>query len=141
MKPLFGVFRLELLNVLSLTQRDPPEEVAVPLPPKVRPVRLGGARSARRPGGPDEGQAEVYRRPDRGDSAGAPGQGHGQVGYSAAWGLPGHVLPLESALQQPGQGEAAALGGLEEENRRLKRMVDDQALNIQVLKDAMRKEW
>ena len=30
---------------------------------------------------------------------------------------------------------------LEDENRRLKRMVADQALNIQALKDALGKEW
>lgn len=30
---------------------------------------------------------------------------------------------------------------LEDENRRLKRMVADQALNIQVLKDALAKAW
>jgi putative transposase len=30
---------------------------------------------------------------------------------------------------------------LEEENRRLKRVVADQALNIQVLKDVLGKEW
>jgi putative transposase len=33
------------------------------------------------------------------------------------------------------------LRGLEEENRRLKRVVADQALNIQVLKDRLGKEW
>jgi putative transposase len=30
---------------------------------------------------------------------------------------------------------------LEEENRRLKRVVADQALNLQVLKDVLGKEW
>lgn len=33
------------------------------------------------------------------------------------------------------------LKALEDENRRLKRMVADQGLNIQVLKDALGKEW
>jgi len=37
--------------------------------------------------------------------------------------------------------EAARLRSLEEENRRLKRVVADQALNIQVLKDVLGKEW
>lgn len=37
--------------------------------------------------------------------------------------------------------EAKRLKGLEEENRRLKRLVADQALNIQVLKDVLGKEW
>ena len=37
--------------------------------------------------------------------------------------------------------EAKRLRGLEEENRRLKRVVADQALNIQVLKDLLGKEW
>jgi len=37
--------------------------------------------------------------------------------------------------------ELQRLKGLEDENRRLKRMVADQALNIQVLKDALGKEW
>lgn len=37
--------------------------------------------------------------------------------------------------------EAARLKQLEEENRRLKRVVADQALNIQVLKDVLGKEW
>ena len=37
--------------------------------------------------------------------------------------------------------EASRLKALEEENRRLKRLVADQALNIQVLKDVVGKEW
>ena len=39
------------------------------------------------------------------------------------------------------RGELQRLRALEDENRRLKRMVADQALNIQVLKDALGKEW
>jgi len=37
--------------------------------------------------------------------------------------------------------DAKRLRALEEENRRLKRVVADQALNIQVLKDVLGKEW
>ncbi len=37
--------------------------------------------------------------------------------------------------------QAKKLKAIEEENRRLKRVVADQALNIQVLKDALGKEW
>ncbi len=37
--------------------------------------------------------------------------------------------------------EASTLRALEEENRRLKRLVADQELNIQVLKDVLGKEW
>ena len=37
--------------------------------------------------------------------------------------------------------EARRLKGLEDENRRLKRVVADQALNLQVLKDALGKTW
>ena len=37
--------------------------------------------------------------------------------------------------------EAKRLRALEEENRRLKRVVADQALNIQVLKDVLGKPW
>lgn len=37
--------------------------------------------------------------------------------------------------------DAKRLRTLEEENRRLKRVVADQALNIQVLKDVLGKEW
>jgi len=37
--------------------------------------------------------------------------------------------------------EAKRLRALEEENQRLKRVVADQALNIQVLKDVLGKEW
>lgn len=40
-----------------------------------------------------------------------------------------------------GKAELQRLKALEEENRRLKRMVADQALNIQVLQDALGKEW
>lgn len=40
-----------------------------------------------------------------------------------------------------GKIELTRLKTLEDENRRLKRMVADQALNIQVLKDALGKEW
>jgi putative transposase len=39
------------------------------------------------------------------------------------------------------KSELQRLKALEDENRRLKRMVADQALNIQVLKDALGKEW
>lgn len=39
------------------------------------------------------------------------------------------------------QGELQRLKALEDENRRLKRMVADQALSIQVLKDALGKDW
>lgn len=37
--------------------------------------------------------------------------------------------------------QAKRLKVLQEENRRLKRVVADQALNIQVLKDVLGKEW
>jgi putative transposase len=37
--------------------------------------------------------------------------------------------------------EVKRLRALEEENRQLKRVVADQALNIQVLKDLLGKEW
>jgi putative transposase len=37
--------------------------------------------------------------------------------------------------------EAKRVRALEEENRRLKRVVADQALNIQVLKDVLGREW
>jgi len=37
--------------------------------------------------------------------------------------------------------EVRRLRGLEEENRQLKRIVADQTLNIQVLKDLLGKEW
>lgn len=37
--------------------------------------------------------------------------------------------------------ELRRLKALEDENRRLKRIVADQTLNIQVLKDALGKEW
>lgn len=37
--------------------------------------------------------------------------------------------------------EATRLKALEEENRRLKRIVADQAVNIPVLKDVVGKEW
>lgn len=39
------------------------------------------------------------------------------------------------------KSELQRLKALEDENRRLKRMVADQALNIQVLKDALGKDW
>ena len=37
--------------------------------------------------------------------------------------------------------DAKRLKALEEENRRLKRIVADQALNLSVLKDALGKDW
>lgn len=37
--------------------------------------------------------------------------------------------------------KAKRLRALEDENRRLKRIVAEQALNLQVLKDALEKEW
>ena len=39
------------------------------------------------------------------------------------------------------KAELVRLKALEDENRRLKRLVADQALNIVVLKDALGKEW
>jgi putative transposase len=38
-------------------------------------------------------------------------------------------------------GEARRLQQLEDENRRLKRLVADQALNLQVVKDLLGKKW
>jgi putative transposase len=37
--------------------------------------------------------------------------------------------------------EARKLRDLEEENRRLKRLVADQALDVQMLKEALSKKW
>jgi putative transposase len=37
--------------------------------------------------------------------------------------------------------EARKLRELEEENRRLKRLVADQALDVQMLKEALAKKW
>lgn len=39
------------------------------------------------------------------------------------------------------QSEARRLKQLEEENRQLKRIVADQALNLQVVKDLLGKQW
>lgn len=39
------------------------------------------------------------------------------------------------------QSEAVRLKGLEEENARLKRLVADQALDIQILKEVNSKKW
>lgn len=39
------------------------------------------------------------------------------------------------------EGEAKRLRELEEENRRLKRIVADQALNLQVLQDVLGRKW
>ena len=44
-------------------------------------------------------------------------------------------------MQAVARGPTERLKSVEEENRRLKRLVADQALNIQVLKDALGKEW
>jgi putative transposase len=38
-------------------------------------------------------------------------------------------------------GEAKRLRELEEENSRLKRIVADQTLNLQVLKDVLKRKW
>jgi putative transposase len=40
-----------------------------------------------------------------------------------------------------GVGDAKRLKALEEENRRLKRIVADQALHVAALQDALGKEW
>jgi len=40
-----------------------------------------------------------------------------------------------------GKAEVQRLKALEDENRRLKRIVADQALNLQVLKDALGRDW
>ena len=39
------------------------------------------------------------------------------------------------------KAELQRIKALEDENRRLRRLVADQALNLQVLKDALGKEW
>lgn len=48
---------------------------------------------------------------------------------------------LQEAERTGKTSDAKRLKALEEENRRLKRVVADQALNLQVLKDVLGKEW
>jgi hypothetical protein len=50
-------------------------------------------------------------------------------------------LKLETCQFHHETAETKRLRALEEENRQLKRVVADQALNIQVLKDVLGKEW
>ncbi len=70
-----------------------------------------------------------------------------QGGVTAKEVIRRHGIPLDTFYRWKrkyrGLGTAGLqrLKGLEDENRRLKGMVADQALNIQVLKDALGKEW
>jgi putative transposase len=52
-----------------------------------------------------------------------------------------HALPLESQVRRHGGEWRRRLRELEEENRRLKHMVADQALDIQALKAVLGKKW
>lgn len=70
-----------------------------------------------------------------------------QVGVTAKQVIRRHGISLDtfypSKRQYSGvnKPELHRLKRLEDENRRLKRVVADQALNIQVLKGALGKEW
>jgi putative transposase len=48
---------------------------------------------------------------------------------------------LAEVCRRIGVSEAQLLKALEDENRRLKRIVADQALNLQVVKDLLGKKW
>lgn len=53
----------------------------------------------------------------------------------------GDVLSLEGEVRRHGNLRREELKALELENARLKRMVADQALDIQMLKDLNAKKW
>jgi len=53
----------------------------------------------------------------------------------------GHLLPLETKCGSMDVSDAKHLKQMEDENRRLKCLVADQALNIQMLKDVNSKNW
>ena len=51
------------------------------------------------------------------------------------------AVSLEDEVRWTQLSEAKRLKSLEEENRQLKRLVADQALNLQVVKDLLGKKW
>jgi hypothetical protein len=53
----------------------------------------------------------------------------------------GDVLRMEAQIWGMDVSEARRLRGLEEENARLKRLVADQAVQIQILKEVDSKKW
>jgi hypothetical protein len=53
----------------------------------------------------------------------------------------GDVLRMEAQIWGMDVSEARRLRGLEEENARLKRLVADQAVQIQILKEVNSKKW
>jgi hypothetical protein len=53
----------------------------------------------------------------------------------------GDVLRVEAQIWGMDVSEARRLRGLEEENARLKRLVADQAVEIQILKEVNSKKW
>ena len=49
-------------------------------------------------------------------------------------------VPLEEAVRRPPSQRCERLKALEDDNRRLKRLVADQALSLQILKDVLGNE-
>ena len=56
-------------------------------------------------------------------------------------GISEHTLPLEERCRRDGGERRSRLRELEEENRKLKRIVADQAVDLVALKDVIGRKW
>jgi hypothetical protein len=83
----------------------------------------------------------VHRRAHRRRVARGRGGRQDRRGLSAARGHRYDLPPLARKYGGLQVSEAKRLKALEEENRQLKRLVADQALNLQVVKDLLGKKW
>ena len=82
----------------------------------------------------------LHRRADRHDPEGSRGGPLGDRGAAAPWGVGEHVLPVEGQVRGMDVNEAKRLKALEDENRRLKKLVAQQALDNQILREALGKD-
>src|SRR3972149_2169614 len=86
-------------------------------------------------------KVEVYRRADHRGAQGARGGDAGEGVVPAAGSRCRDAVPLETEVWGMEVSEARRLHALEDENRRLKRIVADLALDNAALKDVISKNW
>jgi hypothetical protein len=88
-----------------------------------------------------DAKKSVYAGTNRERFAGSRGRREDYGADPSAWHYGDHVPPLAEEIRGMQGSDAKRLRGLEEENRQLKRLVADQALNLLVVKDLLGKPW